>query len=1501
MSRDLVNYAEGAPIQCSNLTPYHCIRVNDGDRGTHGQTSGYYSDNTAAVDIILPPDSYITELYWKIRLWIDWGGGQGRLQIWENGAWQTLSQVNLGLGAIWAETVALDPPRPITRARIWASRGDYSPFGNVYHFFELEVWGYHEGPLPEDYFYGLPRYIGFDADPVNTATGNFTHEETDLCIAAHAFPLAFKRSYNSKDERGGPLSPGWTHSFHIVLTELEPGGQVAVRWGDARTDYWDNDGGDNYVPSYPGCYDELIRYPDETWTVTKKDLSVYRFDVVGRLTSMADKNGNTVTLAYEDADFPEFVTEVTDAVGRSLTLVYTEDGLLDSVSDFASPSRTVQYSYTGGRLSEVTDMLGNTVQYTYTGNDQLETIIDQRGITIVTNVYDGEGRVIEQQDGNDNVTVFQYDTPEANRTTVIDTVTVGDEFQVLQTIHTHGGRHKLLLSVENPLGHTVTYDYDDSSNRTSITDRNGNTTEFTYDDRGNVTSTSEPDDPDDPNDGGVTSMEYSHPDFPDLPTRTTDALGYVTEWTYDGYGNVLGETCYLNHALTDSVTRSWTYNQLGEWLTATDERGNVREWIYAEDGLPQYEVGAAGDTTWHGYDELWRRIWVTDCRGNGPEDVDHTTYYTYDDADRVNEVTGPPVGDPPYCITRTFEHDEIGNLTHATDGNGNTTASTYDPNSNVTRVEEPLDGNPQGRITEYVYDELDRKVALVNANGDTTSYRYDPADRLEWTEDAEGNQRGYAYDPHGNILTETDASGVALSYEYDALHRKTRVQDELENEWTLEYDKLGRGTRKGDATGNETQYAYDALGRLVAAVDAAGGVTQYTYDAVGNLASIKDAKDQLVSIREHDAENRLTKATDADGCVYEYGYDEVGNRIWVTDAKGETDSLRYDAENRTIAIVFADGTRAGYTYDGNRNLLDASHPDAETASVFTYDERSRLRSSTDPLGQVVGHAYDALGNRTMLTYPDERVVAYAHDRASRLRTITDWDDRVTEYTYDGFRIATALFPNGVTETWAYDGAGRVTSLETRNSADSLLITFAWIRDGDGNPLAVTETGTLQPTLEQESLQNYRYDADNRLQSVAHIDLSPQNPVQSGPAGNTRDAINTYVHDANGNLTQRIIGGATTLFAYDSRELLISQRTGLHLVEHVYDAMGNRICRVEDGLESRFVLDLARRMSQVLCETDESGTITAYYIHGPRLVARIGADGSERYYHTNDLGTVVALTDETEGVADRYAYSPFGTLTVHEGATANPFTYVGGLGVMAEADGLYFMRARFYDPPAGRFLGKDPLQGSVDDPQTLHRYVYGLNAPVAYVDPSGEINWSKAFEYISKGKEAYDEVQDLLVLAEEVDEFLGAVEEGPLAFAEYIYKFGKRTSGEHAGWRQSLLLWSAKMKVSGHPFMAAWAGVAGEAVSAWEVYILAWDLAVRPLQQIQARSYVPMKEDETYLEAMMRGMGSGNIVGYTWVVSMEAMELGLEGREISDYVIRDIYRYSSLNLRLYGIE
>lgn len=83
--------------------------------------------------------------------------------------------------------------------------------------------------------------------------------------------------------------------------------------------------------------------------------------------------------------------------------------------------------------------------------------------------------------------------------------------------------------------------------------------------------------------------------------------------------------------------------------------------------------------------------------------------------------------------------------------------------------------------------------------------------------------------------------------------------------------------------------------------------------------------------------------------------------------------------------------------------------------------------------------------------------------------------------------------------------------------------------------------------------------------------------------------------------------------------------------------------------------------------------------------------SRSFYHYDEMGNGIFVTDDAGAVMGSYSYSPYGQLMVSAGALDNPFTWQGQYGVMDEGNGLYYMRARYYDSTTGRFISRDPVK------------------------------------------------------------------------------------------------------------------------------------------------------------------------------------------------------------------
>ena len=149
------------------------------------------------------------------------------------------------------------------------------------------------------------------------------------------------------------------------------------------------------------------------------------------------------------------------------------------------------------------------------------------------------------------------------------------------------------------------------------------------------------------------------------------------------------------------------------------------------------------------------------------------------------------------------------------------------------------------------------------------------------------------------------------------------------------------------------------------------------------------------------------------------------------------------------------------------------------------------------------------------------------------------------------------------------------------------------------------------------------------------------------------------------------------------------------------------------------------------------TATITYTYGNGLISDSrkeakGSDTEKRYYHYNHIGSTTAITDADGDLLYRIAYGTYGELTGIYDTDGDPvedktavirsenlrFLYNGRYGVETGANGLYYMRARYYNPQIKRFINRDIIDGSITDSQSLNKYIYVQGNPISLVDPFG---------------------------------------------------------------------------------------------------------------------------------------------------------------------------------------
>jgi RHS repeat-associated protein len=219
---------------------------------------------------------------------------------------------------------------------------------------------------------------------------------------------------------------------------------------------------------------------------------------------------------------------------------------------------------------------------------------------------------------------------------------------------------------------------------------------------------------------------------------------------------------------------------------------------------------------------------------------------------------------------------------------------------------------------------------------------------------------------------------------------------------------------------------------------------------------------------------------------------------------------------------------------------------------------------------------------------------------------------------------------------------------------------------------------------------------------------------------TANSNATYTYDNNGNTLTSTTGSNATNYTWDYENRLTSVTLpgSGGTVTFKYDPAGRRIQKVfhqgSTTTTTNYVYD--GKGPNLIEEVDNNGSAVARYAYGKRIDEPLAElrSGVTSYYETDGMGSVSSLSNSSGASAQTYTYDSFGNLTASAGSLTNPFRYTG-----REFDyesSLYFYRARYYDPRAGRFISEDPLRFGAGD---VNFYDYVGGNPINYRDPSGQ--------------------------------------------------------------------------------------------------------------------------------------------------------------------------------------
>ena len=509
-----------------------------------------------------------------------------------------------------------------------------------------------------------------------------------------------------------------------------------------------------------------------------------------------------------------------------------------------------------------------------------------------------------------------------------------------------------------------------------------------------------------------------------------------------------------------------------------------------------------------------------------------------------------------------------------------------------------------------------------------------------------------------------------------------------------EYTPAGQISRTIDGNGNAVQYRYNSLGKVSERIDQLGDTETFRYDEEGNLSLHIDRDGR-----------QLQRACNVFGQpVYEKASDAEGKHTNIS-------TWHYDSLGRVTRAV-CDGKSYEYIYDAQGNLREKRSNGKRLVS-YTHDRAGQITEIKDPAGVCTRYEYDILGRRSRIFSDDGLEVRYGYDALNRISRIH--------------------YGNGVETAYTYDGDGNVRTLETR-AGGNVLLSFAYRYDGNGNRTAKTGTQAALGGIISGSNAldlSYAYDVRGQLleerrngASICYAYDKAGNRIRKTDAqGEIRYLYNEknqliaeespadrkqFSYDRQGGIIEEKNSAGIRLFSYNSRHQQTRVETeNSNVQENRYDAEGLRFELLENGRRTSFVY----HNGELLHEEGREEQKTSYHLGAGIEAFQRGQELS--YYHRDEQLSTALVTSGQGEIRNSYQYDAFGIPLETTEKLNNRIRYTGQQ--YDDVTEQYYLRARYYNPVAGRFMQEDVYQGD-----GLNLYAYCHNNPVVYYDPSGYI-------------------------------------------------------------------------------------------------------------------------------------------------------------------------------------
>lgn len=740
---------------------------------------------------------------------------------------------------------------------------------------------------------------------------------------AKAFSVpAYVRDNSSNINRRFKISVKVTYSDgYSVWLDAAEFNQDIVDWQYAAVVVDLNDGDDsiNRIPVKLGIYPRYDYQANtvvfDQLSVTKNNITNYKYDTNGNLTSSVDNPDQVTDLSYNTTND---LTTVKDAKANTSNYTYDNHNLTQSKTQ---TGLITDYTYNGsGNPTKLVnrDQSSNKIiqtDTTYsTDGAYINTIADADNYQTAYSYNSNTGVLEAIKNAKDNSTHYTYDDKNDLLTSVTGTVggqavTNSYEYinQTLSKLTYNGFSYNFLYDAFNKIsdikvGNTslVSYGYNaKNGDLTEVKYGNGDTLNYNYDVYGNVSQevlnhSSTPlfkwySD----NQGEIIKHEdlknqllYNYEydingrlirqDVVDTTkSANTQRNAYLLEYGYDANNNV---TNFTNKAGSRTLKNTFTYGLDNLLSTYNMPTGKTVTYTYDSlNRLNQYKINttapitvdytyapskrnSAGQTTYQ-----TTKLYQETAGNTG-------TRYSYDELGNITEINELQ-SDGNYLLVNSYKYDELNQLVRENDKKQNKTkVYTYDLGGNIIDIKE-YDFTPQSEVPgdvkntiSYEYADTNWKDKLTSYNGQAIAYDSigNPTSysgyTLGWTKGREltslngnGITASYSYDADGLRASKT-VNGVKTTYEYLDGQLLYEKKGNIELHYLYDVSGTLKGVQTVGDTGTVTSYyvVTNSRGDVTQIYNDAGSLQAvYTYDSWGKILSIKDGNGNDITDENH--------------------------------------------------------------------------------------------------------------------------------------------------------------------------------------------------------------------------------------------------------------------------------------------------------------------------------------------------------------------------------------------------------------------------------------------------------------------------------------------------------------------------------------------------------------------------------------------------------------------------------------------------------------------------